>query len=144
MEVKLYVGNLAQNTGEEALRALFAQAGVVISVALIKDRVTSQSKGFALIKMATAAEAQKAVEMFNAYSLADHELTVRVARPRVAQDRNPSPTSRELKVKTTKLRLPSSLGPRQSGYQSRFSALSNNGSQSGPTSPRRRGGNQRH
>ena len=49
MEVKLYVGNMAYNTTEENLRELFSQAGTVSSVALIKDRTTGMSKGFAFI-----------------------------------------------------------------------------------------------
>ena len=48
MEVKLYVGNLSYSTTEEELRELFAQAGNVASVAVIKDRDTGQSKGFGL------------------------------------------------------------------------------------------------
>ena len=38
MESKLYVGNLSYSTTEDDLRNLFAQAGTVASVALIKDR----------------------------------------------------------------------------------------------------------
>ena len=40
MEVKLYVGNLAYSTTQDDLRTLFAQAGTVSDVALIKDRDT--------------------------------------------------------------------------------------------------------
>lgn len=82
MEVKLYVGNLAYNTTEEELRTLFAQAGTVATVALIKDRDTGRSKGFAFIEMSTQAEAQKAISMFNAFSLGDRELMVNMAKPR--------------------------------------------------------------
>ena len=60
MEVKLYVGNLSYATTEDDLRSLFAQAGTVKSVALIKDRDTGRSKGFAFVEMDTQAEAQKA------------------------------------------------------------------------------------
>ena len=52
MESKLYVGNLSYSTTEEDLKTLFAQAGTVSSVALIKDRDSGQSKGFAFIEMA--------------------------------------------------------------------------------------------
>jgi RNA recognition motif-containing protein len=82
MEVKLYVGNLAYTTTEDDLRALFAQAGTIASVALIKDRDTGRSKGFAFIEMSTQVEAQKAINMFNAFKLGDRELTVNLARPR--------------------------------------------------------------
>ena len=82
MQVKLYVGNLAYTTTEDDLRTLFAQAGTVATVALIKDRDTGRSKGFAFVEMSTQAEAQKAISMFNAFKLADRELTVNLARPR--------------------------------------------------------------
>lgn len=82
MEAKLYVGNLSYETTEENLRELFMQAGGVVSVALIKDRHSGQSKGFAFVEMNSQAEAQKAITMFNGYSLADRQLNVNIARPR--------------------------------------------------------------
>lgn len=82
MEVKLYVGNLSYATREEELRTLFAQAGMVTSVALIKDRDTGSSKGFAFVEMTTQAEAQTAISMFHNYQLGERPLTVNMARPR--------------------------------------------------------------
>ncbi len=82
MEVKLYVGNLSYQTTENDLRTLFAQAGQVASVALIKDRDTGNSKGFAFVEMSTQAEAQKAIKMLNGFSLEDRELKVNLAKPR--------------------------------------------------------------
>ncbi len=82
MQVKLYVGNLSYSTTEDDLRTLFAQAGAVATVALIKDRDTGRSKGFAFVEMSTQAEAQKAISMFNTFKLGDRELTVNLARPR--------------------------------------------------------------
>ena len=83
METRIYVGNMAKTTTEDELRALFVQAGTVTAVEVIKDRDTGQSKGFAFITMPEAAEAEKAISMFNAYALAERELKVNVARPRV-------------------------------------------------------------
>ncbi|MBI3243414.1 MAG: RNA-binding protein [Chloroflexi bacterium] len=80
--MKLYVGNLSYETSEDDLRTLFAQAGTVNSVALIKDRDTGRSKGFAFVEMSTQAEAQKAISMFNAFRMNDRELAVNMARPR--------------------------------------------------------------
>jgi RNA recognition motif-containing protein len=82
MDVKLYVGNMSYNTTEEDLRGLFAQAGNVTSVALIKDRTTGQSKGFAFVEMDSQATAQKAITMFKDYVMNDRPLTVNFARPR--------------------------------------------------------------
>jgi RNA recognition motif-containing protein len=82
MEAKLYVGNLSYDTTEESLRELFMQAGAVVSVALIKDPGTNRSKGFAFVEMTSQADVQKAISMFNTYTLDNRQLTVNVARPR--------------------------------------------------------------
>lgn len=82
METKIYVGNLSYTTTEEELKQLFAQAGTVTSVAMIKDRDTGQSKGFAFIEMSNQAEAEKAISMFNGKSMGNRELKVNLARPR--------------------------------------------------------------
>lgn len=82
VETKLYVGNLSYQTTEDELRALFAQAGTVNSVDLIKDRDSGMSKGFAFVTMASAEEAETAISQFNGRSLGDRELRVSVARPR--------------------------------------------------------------
>lgn len=82
MEAKLYVGNLSKSTTQEELNALFAQAGAVTAAEVIKDRKSGESKGFAFITMSAQSEADKAVSMFNTYSLSDHELKVSPAKPR--------------------------------------------------------------
>jgi len=82
METKLYIGNLAYSTTEDDLRALFAQAGSVRSVSVIKDRDTGRSKGFAFVEMDSQAEAQKAIGLMNGKQLNERSLTVNFARPR--------------------------------------------------------------
>lgn len=83
METRLYVGNLAKSTTDDELKTLFTQAGAVSAVEVIKDRDSGDSKGFAFVTMADSVEAEKAISMFNAYSLADRELKVNVAKPKV-------------------------------------------------------------
>jgi RNA recognition motif-containing protein len=82
MENKIYVGNLSFATTEDELRELFAQAGTVSSVALIKDRDTGQSKGFAFIEMANQTDAENAIRMFNGKAVGSRELKVNMARPK--------------------------------------------------------------
>ena len=82
METKINVGNLSYDTTEDDLRTLFAQAGTVASVALIKDRDTGQSKGFAFVEMSNQSEAEKAIQTFNGYTLSNRPLKVNLARPR--------------------------------------------------------------
>ena len=82
MEAKLYVGNLSKSTTEDELNALFAQAGEVTAAEVIRDRKSGDSRGFAFVTMSAQSEADKAVSMFNAYSLSDHILKVSLAKPR--------------------------------------------------------------
>jgi len=79
---KLYVGNLAFSTSEDAVRTLFAQAGTVVSVAIIKDRFTGESKGFGFVEMETQEAAQAAITQFNGYKLDNRDIKVSLARPR--------------------------------------------------------------
>jgi RNA recognition motif-containing protein len=87
MEIKLYVGNLSYSTTEDDLRTLFAQAGTVQSVTIIKDRDTGRSKGFAFVEMGTQVEAQQAISRFNGQQMQDRALTVNLARPREERPR---------------------------------------------------------
>ena len=82
MAKKLYVGNLAYSTTQDAVRELFAQAGDVADVALITDRETGRPKGFGFVEMATEEGAQEAIRRFNGFTLDNRALTVNEARPR--------------------------------------------------------------
>lgn len=65
----------------------FSQAGVVSSVNVMMDKFTGKSRGFAFVEMASAEEANKAVEMFHNKEFQGRALTVNIARPR--EDRPP-------------------------------------------------------
>ena len=83
MDTRIYVGNLNKSTTQDEINTLFATAGTVTSVELVMDKGTGLSKGFAFVSMPEQAEADKAISMFNAYSLADNALKVNVAKPKV-------------------------------------------------------------
>jgi RNA recognition motif-containing protein len=87
METKLYVGNLSYNTTEEGLRTLFAQAGTVVAVDLIKDRDSGRMKGFGFVTMSSAEEAQEAIKTLDGKMLDNREIKVNIARPREDQPR---------------------------------------------------------
>ncbi|MCJ7435413.1 MAG: RNA-binding protein [Anaerolineales bacterium] len=82
MEAKLFVGNLAYTTTEDDLKALFAEAGGVKSVALIKDRETGRSKGFAFVEFETQVDAEKAISLLDGKEFQGRALKVNLARPR--------------------------------------------------------------
>jgi len=82
MEYKLYVGNLSYTTSETDLQTLFAEAGAVKSVALIKDRDSGRSKGFAFVEMENQKDMQNAISTLNGKEFQDRALAVSAARPR--------------------------------------------------------------
>lgn len=79
---KLYVGNLPYQTGESELQELFARAGTVDTVNIVRDNATGRARGFAFVEMGTDAEAQKAITELNNYQLGGRGLTVNEARPK--------------------------------------------------------------
>ncbi|MBI3150701.1 MAG: RNA-binding protein [Chloroflexi bacterium] len=82
MEYKLYVGNLAYSVSETDLQTLFAEAGAVKSVVLIKDKFSGQSKGFAFVEMENQQDMQNAITLLNGKDFKDRSLAVSIARPR--------------------------------------------------------------
>ena len=79
---RLYVGNLSFNATETDLMDLFGQAGQVKDVALIQDRVTGKSRGFAFVTMTTDEEAATAISTLNGKNVEGRTITVNEARPR--------------------------------------------------------------
>jgi RNA recognition motif-containing protein len=82
---KLYVGNLPYSTDEQTLEALFAQAGQVDSVRVMRDQATGRARGFAFVEMVSDEAAQAAIEKFNETELDGRRLAVNEARPQAAR-----------------------------------------------------------
>ncbi len=87
MGTKLYVGGLSFNTTEDSLSDAFGQAGAVVSVAIIKDKLTGKSRGFGVVEMGDATGAEAAIAMWNGVEFEGRTLTVNEARP--LEDRPP-------------------------------------------------------
>jgi RNA recognition motif-containing protein len=88
MAMKLYVGGLAYSVTEKELETLFAEQGTVVSVAVIKDRDSGQSKGFGFVEMSDVAEGQNAIKELSGKELGGRPIIVNEARPQ--EDRKPS------------------------------------------------------
>jgi RNA recognition motif-containing protein len=82
---KLYVGNLPYDTGEQDLQELFARAGAVESVNVIRDMATGRARGFAFVEMSTEEDARKAIAEFHDQPFGGRTLTVNEARPKPAR-----------------------------------------------------------
>ena len=81
MSTKLYVGNLPYETTESDLQTLFASAGQVSTVTIVRDRATGQPRGFGFVEMSDAEGAQRAISEFDRHQLGGRNLTVNEAKP---------------------------------------------------------------
>ena len=82
MARKLYVGNLPYNTTEGDLQSLFAGAGSVDTVNVMRDTATGRARGFAFVEMGSDEEALQAISMLNGHDFGGRTLTVNEARPK--------------------------------------------------------------
>ena len=80
--MKIYVGNMSYDTGEDDLRKAFEAHGQVDSVAVISDQYSGRSKGFGFVEMPNEAEAKAAMENLNEKDLMGRTVKVSEARPR--------------------------------------------------------------
>jgi RNA recognition motif-containing protein len=83
--MNIYVGNLSRSTSEDSLRKTFEQFGEVVSVKIIKDRLTGELRGFAFLEMPGADEASQAIAALNGRELDGRKLVVNEAREREAR-----------------------------------------------------------
>jgi RNA recognition motif-containing protein len=80
---RLFVDNLPAGTTEDALRAVFSRDGrIVVNVAIMSDRQTGDSHGYAFVEMATTAHALHAIDQLHGRVWRGLKLHVSEARPR--------------------------------------------------------------
>lgn len=80
--MRIYVGNLNYRTQEQDLHDLFAEHGEVQEVAIINDRETGRSRGFAFVTMPDDDAGRAAIEAINGQEFEGRSLTVNEAKPR--------------------------------------------------------------
>ena len=77
--MKILIRNLARNTTEEELKALFSRHGAVQSCDLVLDKVSAESKGFAFVEMPKTKEAHTAIKTLNGNVVAGKTIRVKKA-----------------------------------------------------------------
>ena len=80
--MNIYVGNLPRKASEDDLRPLFEPFGKIMSVNVIKDKFSGESKGFGFVEMSKKSEGEAAIEALNGKDLMGQALTVNEARPK--------------------------------------------------------------
>ena len=98
---RITVGNFPYQTTEDDLRTLFETEGEVLAVTIPFDHITGQLEGFALVDMASEAEARHAVRHLDRalfgrrrlhVKLAEGPLLANMAPPLPVREARPGPT----------------------------------------------------
>jgi RNA recognition motif-containing protein len=80
--MNIYVGNLPDDVQNDEIKELFQGFGTVDAVRIIRDRFTSQPRGFGFVDMANAAEGEKAIKELDGTNFKGKAISVNEARER--------------------------------------------------------------
>jgi len=80
--MNIFVTNISQAVGNEALQGLFSAFGKVTSVKIITDRQTGQSKGFGFVEMDNDSDALVAIRKLANAEFFGKRLVVSKAKPK--------------------------------------------------------------
>jgi RNA recognition motif-containing protein len=128
MSIRLYVGNLPKSDVErEELQTVFADAGELVSVKVIKDRKTGKCRGFGFVTVETEEQADQIVEKYNGVMFQELPIKIEKALPKAKGQEDEDGDNEG----STEPREPSNV-PKPN--------LSNKGSNSADSTPRRSSG----
>ena len=82
MSNKLFVGNLSWTTTDGILQDAFAPFGTVSEAAVMMDKFTGKSRGFAFVTMGSPDEAEAAVKGMDGKEIDGRPVRVSIARPK--------------------------------------------------------------
>jgi RNA recognition motif-containing protein len=83
MSIRLYVGNLPKSDVErEELQTVFADAGDLVSVKVIKDRKTGKCRGFGFVTVETDEQADQIIEKYNGTMFQELPIKIEKALPK--------------------------------------------------------------
>jgi len=80
--MNIYISNLPRQASEDDLRQLFEPFGKIMSVNVIKDKYSGESRGFGFVEMPKRLEAEAAIAGLNGKDLMGQALAVNEARPK--------------------------------------------------------------
>ena len=86
--MNIYVGNLSPETTEDDLRQAFEAFGQVISVKILKDRVTGESNGFGFVGMPVSDEGQTAISELKDKNLKGNAIKVEEGKRIISHSSN--------------------------------------------------------
>lgn len=90
MVTKIYVGNLPYGLDDQSLRQAFYNFGTIVSIKIVKDKQTGESRGFGFIEFESTEGARGALGM-GGQMLNDRKLFVKFAREKQNAPHNFNP-----------------------------------------------------
>jgi RNA recognition motif-containing protein len=85
--MNIYVGNLSHDVTEDQLKRAFEAFGEVKSVAIIKDKLTGDPRGFGFVEMPSKEQASAAMQELDGKDLNGRMLKVNEAKERTTGGR---------------------------------------------------------
>lgn len=86
MSIRLYVGNLPKSDVErEELQTVFAEAGELVSVKVIKDRKTGKCRGFGFVTVETDEQADQIIDKYNGAMFQEMPIKIEKALPKAQE-----------------------------------------------------------
>ena len=85
---KLYIGKLSFSTSEAGLREFFAPYEPLVSVKIITDKFSGESRGFGFVEIDDNSKADEAIDALNGASLDGRTIEVNEARPQTTGSRS--------------------------------------------------------
>jgi len=86
--MNIYVGNLSPETTEDDLRKAFEAFGQVISIKILRDRVTGESNRVGFVGMPVSDEAQTAISELNGKNLQGNTIKVEEGKRVISHSSN--------------------------------------------------------
>jgi cold-inducible RNA-binding protein len=93
--MKLYVGNLPFTAAEQDVQDLFAGAGPVETVQIMRDQTTGRPRGFGFVKMVDDDGGRAAIAKLDQQPFQGRTLTVNEAKPQTRRDGGPGGGGRD-------------------------------------------------
>lgn len=87
--MNIYIGNLSSDVTEDELRDMFSGFGELVSVKLITDKFSGESRGFAFVEMSSDTDAQNAIAELNGKEMHGKAIVVNPARPKESSGGRP-------------------------------------------------------
>lgn len=80
--MKVYVGNIPKSMTEEQFTELVAPFGKAEPVAIVKDKITGEPRGFGFVEFKNDEEAKKAIAGLNGKEVGGQALRVNESQPK--------------------------------------------------------------